>query len=221
MERGLRRAWSAARGSSMTGCRPDGRGRSRTSVYVANFRTERAHPRRPPALSPINSHAPGGHRGDARRGRWRTISTPSAPAPDEGVHLPASTIRACANPFYVNRAWFYPREARRGGDGRRRRRAVCGARTTLRAVRSVGTDDAVHRPDGASTADVDAPRRGSSWCARSARTAFCTTWRAPWPARCVYAAEGKLTAGGDSGAILRRRRPHAQRARRCRPGDCT
>ena len=69
----------------------------------------------PPPPSPATGmpsggeHPPArGHRGDARPPRCPRTSTPSAPASRRSIPT-ASTTPASGTPFYVNRAWFYPK----------------------------------------------------------------------------------------------------------------
>ena len=119
----------------VTGC-----GRTDAGVhaehYVANFRTDSRIPvdRLPFA---VNTHIPEDIVVKAMPLRWRRISTPSALASEREYTYRIYNSRI-KNPFYVNRAYFYPQNAGRGGDGPGGR-AFEGTHD-FAAVRSVGTN---------------------------------------------------------------------------------
>lgn len=193
----------------MTGCgRTDAGVHAR--VYVANFRTDARIPvdRIPYA---INSQLPADIAVTAAREMPDYFNAIGSCARKEYTYqIYNSHLR---DPFYVNRAWFYPRELDEAVMQQAASQFV-GTRD-FAAVRSVGTDvKSTVRTVYHSTWSA----AGGSSCCASAPTAFCTTWRAPWSARSSMPrrASSARTRSGRSCAPA----TAPQRARRSRPEDC-
>ena len=155
----------------LTGCgRTDAGVHAR--VYIANFRTTSRIPvgRLPYAL---NTHLP-----------LDIVVTEAREVP-EGFNAIGSCVKkeytyliynsAIKDPFYVNRAWFYPKH-------------LDEKVMQLAGSQFVGTHESARSARrsnprcGRSTITRSRVRATSSRCA-SAQTAFSTTWRGPWPGR--------------------------------------
>ena len=118
------------------------------------------------------------------------------------------------NPFYVNRAYFYPKHL----DEEVMDRAARAFEGThdFKAVRSVGTETKTT----VRTCTTAAWRaRAIFWSSRSARTDFCITWYGPSPAPCST----RPRASSRPRISPRSLPPATARwpAPRCRPADCT
>ena len=176
----------------LTGCgRTDAGVHAR--VYVANFRTGSAIPceRLPYAL---NTHLPGDIVVyDARQVHDGFNAIGSCVKKEYTYKIYNSHIR---DPFYVNRAWFYPKHL----DEEIMRQAAAQFVGThdFAAVRSVGTDvkstvRTVHH--------FEVERDGDLIYLRICANGFLYNMARAMTGTVVYAAEGKL-APGDIGKIL-------------------
>ena len=176
----------------LTGC-----GRTDAGVharaYVANFRTESAIPceRLPYAL---NTHLPGDIVVyDARQVHDGFNAIGSCVKKEYTYQIYNSHIR---DPFYVNRAWFYPKHL--DEEVMRQAAAQFVGTHDFAAVRSVGTDvkstvRTVHH--------FEVERDGELIYLRICANGFLYNMARAMTGTVVYAAEGKL-APGDIGKIL-------------------
>ena len=176
----------------LTGC-----GRTDAGVharaYVANFRTESAIPceRLPYAL---NTHLPGDIVVyDARQVHDGFNAIGSCVKKEYTYQIYNSHIR---DPFYVNRAWFYPKHL--DEEVMRQAAAQFVGTHDFAAVRSVGTDvkstvRTVHH--------FEVERDGDLIYLRICANGFLYNMARAMTGTVVYAAEGKL-APGDIGKIL-------------------
>ena len=176
----------------LTGCgRTDAGVHAR--VYVANFRTESAIPceRLPYAL---NTHLPGDIVVyDARQVHDGFNAIGSCVKKEYTYQIYNSHIR---DPFYVNRAWFYPKHL--DEEVMRQAAAQFVGTHDFAAVRSVGTDvkstvRTVHH--------FEVERDGDLIYLRICANGFLYNMARAMTGTVVYAAEGKL-APGDIGKIL-------------------
>ena len=118
------------------------------------------------------------------------------------------------NPFYVNRAYFYPKHL----DEEVMDRAARAFEGThdFRAVRSVGTET---KTTVRTVHYCRVSRSGDLWNSRSVRTGSCITWYGRSPARC-----STPPRGSSRQRISPRSWPPATArspAPRCRRADCT
>ena len=176
----------------LTGCgRTDAGVHAR--VYVANCRTESASPceRLPYAL---NTHLPGDIVVyDARQVHDGFNAIGSCVKKEYTYQIYNSHIR---DPFYVNRAWFYPKHL--DEEVMRQAAAQFVGTHDFAAVRSVGTDvkstvRTVHH--------FEVERDGELIYLRICANGFLYNMARAMTGTVVYAAEGKL-APGDIGKIL-------------------
>ena len=176
----------------LTGCgRTDAGVHAR--VYVANFRTGSAIPceRLPYAL---NTHLPGDIVVyDAREVHDGFNAIGSCVKKEYTYQIYNSHIR---DPFYVNRAWFYPKHL--DEEDMRQAAAQFVGTHDFAAVRSVGTDvkstvRTVHH--------FEVERDGELIYLRICANGFLYNMARAMTGTVVYAAEGKL-APGDIGKIL-------------------
>ena len=176
----------------LTGCgRTDAGVHAR--VYVANFRTGSAIPceRLPYAL---NTHLPGDIVVyDAREVHDGFNAIGSCVKKEYTYQIYNSHIR---DPFYVNRAWFYPKHL--DEEVMRQAAAQFVGTHDFAAVRSVGTDvkstvRTVHH--------FEVERDGELIYLRICANGFLYNMARAMTGTVVYAAEGKL-APGDIGKIL-------------------
>ena len=178
--------WFAARGSGS----PASAARTRAFTPSAMLRISAPSsriPMRPPALRRQHPHCPRTS-WCARRWRWQTISTPSARClkKEYTYRIYNSRIK---NPFYVNRAYFYPKKldeavmdaAARAFEGTH----------DFRAVRSVGTET---KTTVRTVHYCRVTRRGELLELKVCADGFLYNMVRAITGTVLYAAEGKLTA---------------------------
>ena len=104
------------------------------------------HPLRPAA--PGGEHPPArGHRGGPRPRRCPRTSTPSAPAIKKEYTYRIYNSRIWATPFYVDRAWFYPKHLDADSDAAGRPTSFVGTHDFAGGPLG-GHRDEDHRPHG-------------------------------------------------------------------------